>query len=217
MKLKSAINIKGLSGFSIGYRFYVANYGSVLREPYLFCVLVILTVLLTSCHDRKSSGIIENPIGYTVSFPTTLKPVHKDKFCQTPAEFTILTYNNEENCMGCAMRLMSWEEFMDSVETVVPTGRVTLLIISESKNEKALWALKRRSDFHHEILIDIDNNFAHINADIIDNELKSRTFLLDSENRVVYYGSPLDDPDVRKEYYSFLIDEKHNSQSHSKK
>ena len=106
--------------------------------------------------------------------------------------------------MGCSMRLMSWEEFMDSVETIVSPGRVALLIVSESKNEKSLWALKRRSDFHHEILIDTDNDFAEVNADIINNDLKSQTFLLDSNNRIIYYGNPLDNSNVRKDYFSYF-------------
>lgn len=204
MKLKSAINIKEISDSSIGYRLFncVSRHArGVLSEIGAFLIVIIL---LSSCHDKPANEIIENSIGSVVSFPRSLKPVHKDTYHRTPSEFTIITYNKEENCMGCSMRLMSWEDFMDSVETIVSPGRVALLIVSESKNEKALWALKRRSDFHHEILIDTDNDFAEVNADIINNDLKSQTFLLDSNNRIIYYGNPLDDSNVRKDYFSYF-------------
>ena len=148
MKLKSAINIKEISDSSIGYRLFncVSRHArGVLSEIGAFLIVIIL---LSSCHDKPANEIIENSIGSVVSFPRSLKPVHKDTYHRTPSEFTIITYNKEENCMGCSMRLMSWEDFMDSVETIVSPGRVALLIFYQKKKQKTHRALKTKYDIH---------------------------------------------------------------------
>ena len=86
MKLKSAVNIREISDSYIGYRLFNCmsrHARGVLSE---FGAFLIIIILLSSCHDKQASEIIENPIGSVVSFPTSLKPVHKDTYHRTPSE-----------------------------------------------------------------------------------------------------------------------------------
>jgi len=114
----------------------------------------------------------------------------------------IIAYVDSSGCTSCNMKLQEWGYFMKRLESSVSTKEVDLCIISNSTNEHKLEALRRRSGFGYRILIDKSNSF--VKRNIMEECDGNPVFLLDSINRVVIAGHPLNDSNIMSAYLRFF-------------
>lgn len=168
-----------------------------LRIVLFYLISLLSIVLFLSCSNSSESenSIKKNSI---VVFPQNLSLAGEGNFIKEPADYTIVSYYDSTDCMGCSMKLSYWQDFMEEMTKSFPKSKLNILIISGLTNEKELIVIKRRAAFKYKIAI--DNNQVFRESNNLPADKRSHTFLIDSNNKVITIGNPLYDRNIFQEY-----------------
>ncbi len=172
-----------------------------LRIVIFYLISLLSIAFFISCNkSADSEGSIKKD--GIVIFPETMSLAGERNFIIESADYTIVSYYDSTDCMGCSMKLSYWQDFMEEMAKNFPKSKLNILIISGLTNEKELITIKRRAGFKYKIAI--DNNQIFRKSNNLPEDKRSNTFLIDSNNRVIATGNPLYDKGIFQEYVDFI-------------
>ncbi|MDE6157486.1 MAG: DUF1573 domain-containing protein [Muribaculaceae bacterium] len=102
------------------------------------------------------------------------------------------------------MKLLSWDAYINELKLLLPDD-VEVLTIINSRDIKDISYLLSRDNFTHKVAIDPENIFFKANK--FPSKEVCYTFLLDSEDKVLAIGNPVNNPKVRELYYNIMTGE----------
>lgn len=149
--------------------------------------------------------MVESYKGRKIEFPKSLSLVGGDILVNMPPDYTIVSWYDSKDCMGCRMMLSRWDEMMDLIDYNNIEKKVKLVIVADVKDKHELYVLYRRSGFEHVLLQDINGEFCKLNQLAKSDSL--HTFLLDSDNKVLLVGNPILDETAQNAYISRILDD----------
>lgn len=117
------------------------------------------------------------------------------------ADYRIVSYVDSTGCTSCRLKLQLWNKLIGEFKAI-DTADIDFLTIINTSNEREISYLLKRDDFLHEVSIDRDNLFDQVNRLPEDHEY--HTFLLDSDNRILAIGNPVNNPKI-KELYKRIV------------
>lgn len=182
----------------------------------LYLLALIFVLLAISCSDRQKkeiTSLVEYWKGKEILFPATSIFIQDKDTIDFPlkSQYKILSYVDSAGCVSCKLKLSEWKDFINVVDSVNPSVKV-LFFFSPEKIKDVYRALYQ-SYFHHPVCIDLEDSLNILNN--FPSNMTFQTFLLNSENRVLAIGNPIQNPNV-KELYLNIIQGK-NMQSNDKK
>ena len=173
----------------------------------------IFALLLLSCKEsdkHRIARLTEAWTGKTVYYPadSVFESFEADsvrKYSLKRTEYTVVTYIDSLQCASNRLRLEECKSFLQALRPAAK-GRVTCLFYLHPENREQMIAKLRQSAFNFPVCIDEDNVFYKLNRFPADTLF--RTFLVNSENKIVYIGNPAEDPKVRERYLQRIMDTK---------
>ncbi len=177
-----------------------------------------MIMMAASCSSGKTdyeSAILEWT-GREIVFPDSMRLAGGEVFVKEPSDFTIVAYYDSVGCTGCRMKLPYWNEFMNSIDSVNEGYDIQLILIINADNDAKISELINKSGYKHTLLIDEKDIFNKVNGLAVDYNL--RTFLLDSDDRILAIGNPVDNASLGKVYKDIIGNEKsEEDEGHSPK
>lgn len=170
---------------------------------FLKMTVMVVATALWSCSSGKvdyESAILEWT-GKEIVFPDSMPLVGGGWYVNEPADFTIVSYYDSAGCTSCRLRLTGWNRLMERIGSLSPFS-VDLVMVSVSGKEKEQEYILDREEFPYYFAVDRDDEF--LKANVLPEERYLQTFLLDSENRIVVLGNPLDSPSLSRLYAKTL-------------
>jgi len=173
-----------------------------------FIILTVLFLLL-ACQNKKSKEIetiLVEMQGKKIYFPSTLRSVlmGKDTLCPSifEKENRIVVYFDSVGCTECQMRLRDWSRIIEYSRDSL-TNLSLIFVISPKKGEsRKTISMLDKYDIKHPFFIDSLNQFGKLNK--LPKEHKFHTFLIDSKNRIVLVGSPIDSKNLWQLYKDYV-------------
>lgn len=177
--------------------------------------------LFLACRDNQKTEIAGIVAGWQereVIFPEDIVFTRygKDTLSyQIPASgYKILLYVDSTGCTGCKLQLHKWREFIKEVDALTG-GSVPVLFIFHPRDRKEISYLLRRDGIDIPVYIDIDDRTDKINH--FPSRQQFQCFLLDSDNKVVYIGNPVDNVRIKRMYLSHISREEYSTAGTAKK
>lgn len=189
-------------------------------RPIQIFAAAALILVAASCSSGKTdyeSAILEWT-GREIVFPDSMRLAGGEVFVKEPSDFTIVAYYDSVGCTGCRMKLPYWNEFMNSIDSVNEGYDIQLILIINADNDAKISELINKSGYKHTLLIDEKDIFNKVNGLAVDYNL--RTFLLDSDDRILAIGNPVDNAPLGKVYSDIignkmLEDDRHSPKRHT--
>lgn len=172
-----------------------------------FITSIILIVILSACIARnyKHEAIVEEWIGKELIVPEELVFQIQDTQIQcnfNNADFKIVTYIDSAGCTSCRMKLREWESFINDLNTLTDVDVNFLMVVNKIEKDEVCRILRMNS---FKLPVSIDSCGIFKTANTIPKEFAHSTFLIDSQNRIVAIGNPIDNPKIRELYARILI------------
>lgn len=165
--------------------------------------VIAIGLMMASCSSGKTDyeSIILEWSGREVIVPDSMRLVNGEVFVKQPSDFTIVSYNGPKACSNCVLRLDKWHNFIEEIEDYSPYS-VDVIMISSPLKRKDVTTTVRNTHYDYPLLLDEGDRFLSSNQ--LPEEPHLRTFLLDSNNRIVLIGNPLDLKEMKKLYLNTL-------------
>lgn len=172
-----------------------------------------LLLLVCSCQGQREQREVTNLVydwqgrevlfPYNVAFTSYVRDtVNYDAFA---APFRVLHYVDTSGCFSCKLRIQQWRGLIEELNVLEP-GKVSfLLCLSPGRTTEALDKLESvlyNNVFDHPVWIDRNDSLNVLNRFPKRNGFQ--TFLLDSNNRVVAIGNPVNNERVKALYLDYL-------------
>lgn len=173
-----------------------------------FVIFIMSILWMYSCKSDESRiyDMYMHLKGMTVVFPEDAKNNYRIanvSFAMDTVQmykYTILNYIDSNGCTECGLKLNSWKIAMKHLNE---DGRnVNLIMILKNGRVKDAISLIKRANFQYQVLIDSENTFRSMNPELF--KFDESTFLLDSLNRIVSMGSPIENKRVLKVYKKYI-------------
>lgn len=164
--------------------------------------IVIFLFLLTDCNSRKQeiAAIVKAWQGKEIILPDTLtlKVQGRDTVCPdlSEARFKILNYIDTSGCTSCRTRFYDWNLLQQQTDSL--NLDVAYLFIAWVKEYEELEILQQINHCQIPCLYDSTGTLGRLNQ--FPPYPRLQTFLLDSLNRVILIGSPIDNPSLKTLY-----------------
>lgn len=171
---------------------------------YLSTITCMAALMLSgSCSSGKTdyeSAVLEWT-GREIVFPDSLSLVGGGTFVKEPSDFTIVAYYDSKGCTGCRMRLPKWVELMHMIDSE-SLYDVDVCILTGGHIGNDLRITLNQLGLGQNVIVDDKNLFQQSNN--LEEAPELQTFLLDSENKVLLVGNPLDMPPLKPLYMRTL-------------
>ena len=166
----------------------------------ILCLFIGLAVFaMSGCGRIENDRLreVKKLMGRKIVFDSSLEPIACNMAeAQNPldAKVKIVAYIDEMACTNCALKiLIDWQESMVDMDKRVEFVPV-IYPVDKAKLQDFLCA----NDVKYELMYDAENKFKKQNR--LDVSYLNRTFLLDSNNRIVLVGEPIGNPTLWKLY-----------------
>lgn len=166
---------------------------------YLFVFLAAFTIL--SCSETKKermTRLIKEWEGKEIVFPDnivyTIYGTDTVDYIPPKSEYTIVSYVDSVGCTSCKLQLNRWEAYMQEMNSLSKVD-VSFRFIFHPKEKKELSYLLKRDNFKYPIWIDNVEQFVNMNS--LPKEPTFHSFLLNSENKVLAIGDPVQNPKIK--------------------
>ncbi|MCQ2975185.1 MAG: DUF1573 domain-containing protein [Bacteroidales bacterium] len=116
-------------------------------------------------------------------------------------ELKILFYIDSTGCTNCKMRLIDWNSFLHFIDDYTNNRCAKLFIINPKNKKNEILEIRsnlRLANFEHPVIIDYKNKIYNLNN--FPSEEYFHCFLLDSNNRVILIGNPVQNPKIKDLY-----------------
>lgn len=162
----------------------------------IYCVLLVAS-LMFSCkgNKRKIERDVAKWIGREMVLPENVKMQIgvKDTFCADlfHMKYKVLMYVNSTGCSDCTLNISKWREFS---EILCKNKNVGFLIYVYSDDYIGLEHKLVSNNFRFPVLFDVEDRLNKINS--LSKDKNFQTFLLDSNNRVILVGNPMNNKNI---------------------
>lgn len=126
-------------------------------------------------------------------------------FDKAKCKYTIVTYIDSIGCMSCKLKLTEWKSFIEQLNVEAP-NTVCVLLTFYSANRQEIKYLLRRDAFTYPVFFDGQDSLNMLNHFPIEDSFRS--FLLDSNDKVVAIGNPIYNPKVKDLYLNQITGRK---------
>lgn len=174
-------------------------------------IFVFLSFLLVACNGKReydAMRIVEKWEGKEIVFPDSLPfmryGIDTVNF-SIGSGYKILVYVDSIGCASCKMQLEEWNRFISYMDSTSSKSCQYLFFI-HTRNPKELSYMMKNAKF--EIPVCIDRNDLLNKKNHFPDNILFQTFLLNSENKVVYIGNPIYSSAIRELYEDVLIKHK---------
>lgn len=172
-------------------------------------VVLFVLVALTSCKnrfEREAESIVKEWTGRTiVDIPDSNYVVHNGKTLDTcslaKSELMIVSYINRSEATSCMLHLHDWEKFISYVDSLT-NKQVKCALIANPENKYEFIDILEKYGFKHPIYIDEKDDFNRANH--FPTKMSFHTFLVDSKNKVIFIGNPINSKGVRESYIKII-------------
>ena len=164
-------------------------------------IAVLLAVLsLWSCSgsDHSAERVVKEWLGREIVFPDSMVfTVQGDTvdYNWQDAEYKIVTFVDSAGCTECRLKLPMWHE---TFETLQADADIALLMIIADKDTDDIYGILSRQEFPLPVCVDTKNMMDSLNKFPYADDF--RTFLVDSENRIIAIGNPVTNKGILKFY-----------------
>lgn len=183
----------------------------------LFVLGIVMMPLFFSCVDENNGDESDTMCstqtwkGKQILFPENLiftsYVTDTVDFQFLPSKYKVLVYADSSGCTSCKLQLNKWRKLIEYTDSV--TGKeIPFLFFIHPKNKTEMKYLLRGYEFDIPICVDMEdkwkrlNHFCHSKSDSI-----LHVFLLDKNNRVLVYGNPLDDGEIKRMFFKHITGE----------
>lgn len=175
-----------------------------------FTIISLCFLLLWSCNskERKIRKIVEAWQGKEILFPPhfELKSFGRDTSLEAilGKEYKIFNYIDTNGCTECRLKLEGWQNLKAEADSL--HLNVTFLFAAYVKNYEELEMFQYINRFEGIFIYDRNNRMDSLNH--FPASPLFRTFLLDSENRVILVGNPVENERLWELYKIRMKNEK---------
>ena len=164
----------------------------------ILLILLFILVSFLSCNNIKKMSLL----GKRITFPTEVPFIvytsgtnftegyFSSENLSNGTRFKILCSTDSSGCTGCKMQLDRWKSLM---EELLPYT-VKFLFFVQPKNIDDFKYIVLNENFQAPLCLDVENVFCNLNPFMV-----NQVVLLDSDNRIVVIGNPIEDKEVKKE------------------
>lgn len=173
-------------------------------------LIALLILIVTSCKMNKNTELkklVKEWQGKEIVFPekSIFTKYGKDTidFSIPKSKYKILLYADSIGCTSCKLHLYKWMLFSKYIDSVA-NKKVSFLFYLQPKREgvRELGYLLRRDRIDFPVCIDLENRLNKLNK--FSKNPMFRCFLLDSNNRVITIGNPIENLSIKKMYLSMI-------------
>lgn len=180
----------------------------------LFVLGMIMMPFFFSCIGKKEEDksdamrSMETWQGKQILFPENLiftsYATDTVAFQFFPFDYKVLVYADSVGCTSCKLQLHRWKELIKYTDSV--TGKkVPFLFFIHPQNKTEMKYLLQGYEFDVPVCIDFKDEWRRLNHFKSDSIL--HVFLLDKNNRVLVYGNPLDDDEIKRVFFKHIAGE----------
>lgn len=161
----------------------------------LILIALFASLAFSSCNKySKLEEAVNESIGKHIDIPTP--------FDSLSNKFTILRYLERPNCTSCQLQLGKWNVYNRRLKKTYGE-EIAILFIINTENVSETKRLLKIYGFDSNSIISDNNSF------ITNNELspilgKDLVMLLDSHNKILCFGNPLENIKIDSIYHSFF-------------
>ncbi|MCM1093926.1 MAG: DUF1573 domain-containing protein [Lachnospiraceae bacterium] len=177
-------------------------------------ILIVLTAILFSCNRNYNfSDVVRQWMGKEINLPESMSFILQGDtidYNWINSDYKIITFVDSIGCSECQMRLPMWQHIVDKLNSSLDVD-VSFIMVVETGDAESIVNLLKQNYFCLPVVIDTDGKVSKMNQLPPAQELK--TFLLDSDNRVVAIGNPAFSKSVYTLYENIINGEKENNNS----
>lgn len=175
-----------------------------MRINIMFVLLCLIS--FSACQYRKEKEIkqfIASWNGKEIILPTSWQDV-QDSIWESAIhkQFKILTYVDTNGCTECQLKLYDWERLHKKLDSL--NKNATILYIVHNKHPQYIESIKKRNNVTFPFFIDEENKIGKINQ--LSSKLLYKTFLLDSTNKIILFGNPIQNEQILNLYIQTIAD-----------
>lgn len=169
----------------------------------ILLILLFILVSFFSCDNIKKMNLLGKQITYPTEMPFIIytggtnftEGYFSSDSLSNSNRFKILCTTDSSGCTGCKLQLDKWKSLMGELRPYA----VEFLFFVHPKNVDDFKYIVLNEDFQQPLCLDVKNVFCNLNPFIM-----NQVVLLDSNNRIVVIGNPIEDKEVKKEMVNVI-------------
>lgn len=176
--------------------------------------LIFLISIFCSCNGNNTSAdAVRQWMGKEIHIPEQMTFILQGdtiKYNWTNSDYKIITFIDSAGCSECKMRLPMWQHIVDKLNSSLDID-VSFIMVVETDDSESIINLLKQNYFCLPIVIDTECKISGMNPLPMAPELK--TFLLNSDNRVIAIGNPAFSKKIYSLYENIINGENENKNS----
>lgn len=166
---------------------------------YLLFILCLVSFFSCQRHEKEVATLLKKWHGKEILFPqeSVFTLFGKDTvFFSADTQYKVLSYVDSIDCISCKLQLRSWKRLIEELN-------IPVMFFMHPKQLQEIVFVLQRDAFDYPVCIDMNDSLNKLNHFL--SEISFRTFLLDSDNRVLAIGNPVHNPKVRDLYLDIIL------------
>ena len=170
-------------------------------------MLLLYIPFLLSCNESKNNQLISllqewesKEIIFPINSVFTIQGNDTVQF-STDGKYKLLTYIDSVGCTDCKLNLQDWKQLIHEVDSI-SSGSTKVLFYLFPKNGLEIYQKFRIARFDYPVCIDREDSLNLLNR--FPTDMTFQTFLLDSDNRVLAVGNPVQNLRIRELYLRLI-------------
>lgn len=176
------------------------------------CLILLTVFIFTACKESEHQHLARMVTEWQnkqILFPTNMLLTNLSgesvPFNRIKCKYTIVTYIDSIGCMSCKLKLTEWRSLIEQLNVEKP-NTVCVLLAFYSTNRQEIKYLLKRDVFNYPVFFDEQDSLNMLNHFPIEDSFRS--FLLDSDDKVIAIGNPIYNPQIKDLYLSHIIGRK---------
>ena len=176
------------------------------------CLILLTVFIFTACKESEHQHLARMVAEWQnkqVLFPSNMLLTNLSgesmPFNRIKCKYTIVTYIDSIGCMSCKLKLTEWKSFIEQLNVEEP-NTVCVLLAFYSANRQEIKYLLKRDAFNYPVFFDEQDSLNILNHFPIEDSFRS--FLLDSDDKVIAMGNPIYNPKIKDLYLNYIIGRK---------
>ena len=163
----------------------------------IYSIYILLCLIsFSACQNRREKEIkqfITSWEGKEIILPSSWQDARDSLWkAAIHKQFKIFTYVDTNGCTECQLKLYDWERLNKKLDSL--DKNATILYIVHNKYSKYIESIKKRNNVTFPFFLDEENKIGKLNH--LSSKLLYRTFLLDSTNKIILFGNPIQNEQI---------------------
>ena len=166
-------------------------------------LLAMLSLWSCSGSDHSAERVVKEWLGKEIVFPDSMVfTVQGDTvdYNWQDAEYKIVTFVDSAGCTECRLKLPMW---LHTYEMMQADTDIALIMVISTTDTESITDILSRYDYPLPVYIDTTGLMESLNPNLTASD-GMRTFLLDTDNKVVTTGNPIDNRATLNRYSSTI-------------